>query len=106
MRAYRLRGAWAAGRAVTNCWLTLPGSLATEILAHQGWDSLTIDLQHGQADYAAMRAMLTAISFAIAPVIAGMIEPKPGGKMDSIASKNSARMRDGWADGQCKSSAA
>ena len=62
MRANRLREAWASGRAVTNCWLTLPGSLATEILAHQGWDSLTIDLQHGQADYAAMCAMLTAIS--------------------------------------------
>jgi 4-hydroxy-2-oxoheptanedioate aldolase len=62
MRANRLREAWAAGRAVTNLWLTLPGSLATEILSHQGWDSLTIDMQHGQADYAAMCAMLTAIS--------------------------------------------
>jgi 4-hydroxy-2-oxoheptanedioate aldolase len=62
MRPNRLREAWTAGRAVTNIWLTLPGSLATEILAHQGWDSLTIDLQHGQADYAAMCAMLTAIS--------------------------------------------
>jgi 4-hydroxy-2-oxoheptanedioate aldolase len=62
MRPNRLREAWNAGRAVTNLWLTLPGSLATEILSHQGWDSLTIDLQHGQADYAAMCAMLTAIS--------------------------------------------
>jgi 4-hydroxy-2-oxoheptanedioate aldolase len=62
MRPNRLREAWAEGRAVTNCWVTLPGSLATEILAHQGWDSLTIDMQHGQADYAAMCAMLTAIS--------------------------------------------
>lgn len=62
MRPNRLREAWAEGRAITNCWVTLPGSLATEILAHQGWDSLTIDMQHGQADYAAMCAMLTAIS--------------------------------------------
>ena len=62
MRLNRLREAWAAGRAVTNIWLSLPGSLATEILSHQGWDSLTIDLQHGQSDYAAMCAMLTAIS--------------------------------------------
>ena len=62
MRANRLRQAWAQGRAVTNLWLSLPGSLATEILSHQGWDSLTIDLQHGQADYAAMCAQLTAIS--------------------------------------------
>lgn len=62
MRPNRLREAWAEGRAVTNCWLTLPGTLATEILAHQGWDSLTVDLQHGQADFAAMCNMLTAIS--------------------------------------------
>jgi 4-hydroxy-2-oxoheptanedioate aldolase len=62
MRVNRLRQAWAEGRAVTNLWLTLPGALATEILSHQGWDSLTIDMQHGQADYAAMCAMLTAIS--------------------------------------------
>ena len=31
-------------------------------MAHQGWDSLTIDLQHGVIDYAAAVAMLTAIS--------------------------------------------
>src|ERR1700761_2006176 len=62
MRPNRLRQAWAEGRAVTNCWLSLPGALATEILAHQGWDSLTVDLQHGQSDYAQMCAMLTAIS--------------------------------------------
>lgn len=62
MRVNRLRQAWAEGRAVTNVWLTLPGSLATEILSHQGWDSLTVDMQHGQVDYAAMCAMLTAIS--------------------------------------------
>jgi 4-hydroxy-2-oxoheptanedioate aldolase len=62
MRVNRLRQAWTEGRAVTNVWLSLPGALATEILAHQGWDSLTIDLQHGQSDFAAMCAMLTAIS--------------------------------------------
>ena len=31
-------------------------------MAHQGWDSLTIDLQHGVIDYAAMVTMLQAIS--------------------------------------------
>ncbi|HJW40056.1 MAG TPA: aldolase/citrate lyase family protein [Rhizomicrobium sp.] len=62
MRPNRLREAWAQGRAVTNVWLTLPGTLATEIIAHQGWDSLTVDMQHGQAGHADMLAMLTAIS--------------------------------------------
>ena len=31
-------------------------------MAHQGWDSLTIDLQHGVVDYPAMVTMLQAIS--------------------------------------------
>ena len=31
-------------------------------MAHQGWDTLTIDLQHGVVDYQAMVGMLQAIS--------------------------------------------
>ena len=31
-------------------------------MAHQGWDTLTIDLQHGVIDYQAMVGMLQAIS--------------------------------------------
>jgi 4-hydroxy-2-oxoheptanedioate aldolase len=62
MRPNRLREAWAAGRAVTNIWVSLGGILPTEILAHQGWDSLTIDMQHGQADFGGVVQMLTAIS--------------------------------------------
>src|SRR4051812_50113612 len=31
-------------------------------MAHQGWDSLTVDLQHGVVDYSAMVGMLQAIS--------------------------------------------
>jgi 4-hydroxy-2-oxoheptanedioate aldolase len=62
MRPNRLREAWAARRAATNVWVSLGGILPTEILAHQGWDSLTIDMQHGQADFAGVVQMLTAIS--------------------------------------------
>jgi len=36
--------------------------LAAEMLAHQGWDSLTVDLQHGASDFASMCAMFAAIS--------------------------------------------
>jgi 4-hydroxy-2-oxoheptanedioate aldolase len=57
-----LKDIWKTGRAASNLWLGLPTSLGAEIVAHQGWDSLTIDMQHGQIDYAAMCAMLTAIS--------------------------------------------
>jgi 4-hydroxy-2-oxoheptanedioate aldolase len=62
MRPNRLREIWTSGKAAANCWLTLPGGLAAEMLAHQGWDALTVDLQHGHSDFNAMCAMFTAIS--------------------------------------------
>jgi 4-hydroxy-2-oxoheptanedioate aldolase len=62
MRANRIRELWADGKPALNCWITLPGTLAAEMLAHQGWDSLTVDLQHGQSDFGSMCAMFAAIS--------------------------------------------
>ena len=62
MRANRIRELWASGKPALNCWITLPGTLAAEMLAHQGWDSLTVDLQHGASDFASMCAMFAAIS--------------------------------------------
>ena len=62
MRANKLREIWKAGGAAVNGWLAIPNSFAAETMAHQGWDSLTIDLQHGVVDYQAMLGMLQAIS--------------------------------------------
>lgn len=62
MRENRLRTLWAADKAVVNGWLAVPHSFAAETMAHQGWDSLTIDLQHGVVDYGQMIGMLQAIS--------------------------------------------
>jgi 4-hydroxy-2-oxoheptanedioate aldolase len=62
MRANRLRSIWQAGGAVVNGWLAIANSFSAETMAHQGWDSLTIDLQHGVVDYQAMVTMLQAIS--------------------------------------------
>ena len=62
MRENRLRSLWESGQAVVNGWLAIPSSFAAETMAHQGWDSLTIDLQHGLIDFQAMVGMLQAIS--------------------------------------------
>jgi 4-hydroxy-2-oxoheptanedioate aldolase len=62
MRPNHLRTLWQTGAAAINGWLAIPNSFSAETMAHQGWDSLTIDLQHGVVDYQAMVTMLQAIS--------------------------------------------
>jgi 4-hydroxy-2-oxoheptanedioate aldolase len=62
MRSNPLRTLWRNGGAAVNGWLAIPNSFSAETMAHQGWDSLTIDLQHGVIDYAQMVTMLQAIS--------------------------------------------
>jgi 4-hydroxy-2-oxoheptanedioate aldolase len=62
MRVNRLRELWANGKQATNVWLGVPSMLIAESIAHQGWDSATVDMQHGHIDFASMVAMLTALS--------------------------------------------
>ena len=62
MRPNRLRETWRAGGAAVNGWLGIPNSFSAETMAHQGWDSLTVDMQHGVIDYQQMVTMLQAIS--------------------------------------------
>lgn len=58
MRKNRLRKLWDAGKPVINGWLSIPNAFSAEIMAAQGYDSLTIDAQHGVIDYADMVGML------------------------------------------------
>jgi 4-hydroxy-2-oxoheptanedioate aldolase len=70
MRENRLRTLWKADQAAINGWLAIPNGFAAEVMAHQGWDTLTIDMQHGVIDYQAMVSMLQAISTtATVPVV-------------------------------------
>ncbi len=62
MRENTIRSIWQGDGAAVNGWLTIPSAFAAETMAHQGWDSLTIDLQHGVVDYQIAVTMLQAIS--------------------------------------------
>ncbi len=62
MRENKLRRLWQSGGAAVNGWLAIANSFSAETMAHQGWDSLTVDMQHGVVDYAAMVTMLQAVS--------------------------------------------
>jgi 4-hydroxy-2-oxoheptanedioate aldolase len=61
MRDNKLRSLWAQGKTAVNGWLAIPNSFAAEVMAHQGWDTLTIDMQHGLIDDGALVSMLQAI---------------------------------------------
>jgi 4-hydroxy-2-oxoheptanedioate aldolase len=51
MTANRLKERLNAGKPCINGWLLLPSPFSAEVMAQTGWDSLTIDLQHGLHDY-------------------------------------------------------
>lgn len=78
MRKNRLLDIWNSGRTAVNGWLTVPNSWCAEIMAHAGFDSLTIDLQHGLIDYQAAVAMLQAASTAEAVPMARAPWNDPG----------------------------
>ena len=62
MRENRLKHLWLEDKIVLNAWLTIPSAWTAEVMAHIGYDALTIDLQHGLIDYQTALAMLQAIS--------------------------------------------
>jgi 4-hydroxy-2-oxoheptanedioate aldolase len=62
VRENTLKTIWARGEAVVNGWLSIPSAFSAEVMAHQGFDSLTVDMQHGVVDYQVAVTMLQAVS--------------------------------------------
>ncbi len=62
LRKNKLKKFIKEGKPIINGWLQIPSSFSAEVMAHQGWDSLTIDMQHGVVDYPNALQMLQAIS--------------------------------------------
>lgn len=62
MRKNRVLETFRQGGVVVNGWCSLGNSYAAELMAHTGWDSLTIDMQHGPIDYLQAIPMFQAIS--------------------------------------------
>jgi len=47
----KLKARLASGKAAVNGWLAIPSGFSAEVLAQCGWDSVTVDMQHGVQDY-------------------------------------------------------
>lgn len=57
----RVKQLWAEGKSTLNGWLSIGNSFTAEIMAAQGYDSLTVDVQHGALDYSRALPMLQAM---------------------------------------------
>jgi 4-hydroxy-2-oxoheptanedioate aldolase len=84
MRPNRLRQIWAEGRGVLNGWCGVPNAFVAETMAHQGWDSVTVDTQHGLIGYSEMLAMLQAISTTEATALVRVSWNNPGELMRAL----------------------
>ena len=70
MRENKLRTIWKQGGCVLNGWLAVPNSFCAEVMAHTGWDSLCIDIQHGMVDFQTAISMMQAISTtSVTPIV-------------------------------------
>ena len=65
----QLRQRLEAGEKIINGFCSAPSPILAEFIARQGFDSLTVDLQHGLIDYQTSLAMLQAIAGAGIPAI-------------------------------------
>ncbi len=78
MRENRVRKLWTEDKAALNGWLHIPSTWSAEVMAHQGWDSLTIDMQHGMMGMETAIQMLQAISTTDAVPLARVNWNTPG----------------------------
>ncbi len=57
----KLKSLWAEGKPVINGWLSIGNAFTAEIMAAQGYDAVTIDIQHGALDYSSVLPMFQAM---------------------------------------------
>lgn len=65
-----LKQKWDNGQSTVNGWMSIGNSFAAEIMGSAGYDSVTVDLQHGFLDYSDARAMLQALrASGVTPIV-------------------------------------
>ena len=63
---------------IINTWLSLPNSFISEAFGKMGWDSITIDMQHGQNDYHSSIPMLQSLTNSSSVPMARVPWSEPG----------------------------
>lgn len=73
-----LHAHFAAGEKAVNGWCAIPSAVTAEIMGRQGFDLMTVDLQHGLIDYQMSLTMLQVLQGLPAPVLARVPWNEPG----------------------------
>ena len=74
----RLKNLWAEGKPTLNGWCSIGSPFAAEIMASQGFDSVTVDMQHGALDYSNLLPMFQAMRASGATLMARVPWLEPG----------------------------
>ena len=70
MRANGIKNMWNNNQPVINGWCSIANTFSAEILAVSGFDSVTMDMQHGLVGYQKVVEMLQAVSgYDITPMV-------------------------------------
>ena len=56
-----IKALWQADKPGINGWLAIPNGFSAELYATGGWDSLTVDMQHGIQDYLSVVTCFQAV---------------------------------------------
>jgi 4-hydroxy-2-oxoheptanedioate aldolase len=78
MIANKLKALWADGKPTINGWCSIGNPFTAEIMAAQGFDSITIDMQHGALDYSNVLPMFQAMRASGAVLMARVPWNEPG----------------------------
>lgn len=73
-----LRTQLEAGKSILNGWLHIPSAVSAEVMAHAGFNTLTLDLQHGLIHYESALTMLQGIASTGTPTLARVPWNEPG----------------------------
>ena len=57
----KVKDMWEAGQPVLHGWCSIGSPFTAEIMAAQGYDAISIDMQHGALDYSAFLPMAQAM---------------------------------------------
>ena len=78
MKKNRILELWQNNKACINGWLSIPNSFTAEAMSKMGWDSITIDMQHGLNDYNTSISMLQVIANSNAVALTRVPWNEPG----------------------------